>query len=49
MVGTRPDEIRKTYRHFIKEAIDRLDREQEQAWLGEGLDKDGNPRMATIQ
>jgi integrase len=49
MVGTSPDEIRGTYRHFIKEATERLDREQETAWLAMGLDKDGNPRTATIQ
>ena len=34
MVGSSPNEIRKAYRHFIKEAIDRLDRVQEQTWLG---------------
>jgi integrase len=49
MVGTSPNEIRKTYRHYIKEAVDRLDREQERSWLAEGLDKDGNPQAATIQ
>ncbi len=49
MVGTSPNEIRKTYRHYIKEAVDRLDRVQEQAWIAQGLDKDGNPRTATIQ
>jgi integrase len=43
LVGTSPTEIRKTYRHYIKEAIDRLDREQEQAWLAQGLDREGNP------
>ena len=49
MVGTSPNEIRKTYRHFIKEAVDRLDRVQEAAWIAQGMDKDGNPRTATIQ
>jgi integrase len=44
MVGTSPNEIRKTYRHYIKEATDRLDDVQEQAWLKQGLDKDGNPQ-----
>ena len=43
MVGTSPNEIRKTYRHWIKEATDRLDRVQEQAWLSQGLDRHGNP------
>jgi hypothetical protein len=46
MVGTSPTEIRKTYRHYIKEATDRLDSVQEQAWLAMGLDKDGNPIAA---
>jgi site-specific recombinase XerD len=46
MVGTSPNEIRKTYRHFIKEAVERLDRVQEQAWIAQGLDKDGNPIAA---
>ncbi len=44
MVGTSPDEIRKTYRHWIKEATDRLNRVQEQAWLAQGPDHDGNPQ-----
>ena len=44
MVGTSPNEIRKTYRHFIKEAVDRLDAVQQQAWLKQGLDADGNPQ-----
>jgi integrase len=47
MVGTSPNEIRKTYRHYIKEAVDRLDREQERSWLAEGLDKDGNAKPVT--
>jgi len=42
MVGTSPNEIRKTYRHWIKEATDRLDRVQEQVWIAQGLDKHGN-------
>jgi site-specific recombinase XerD len=46
MVGTSPNEIRKTYRHWIKEATDRLDRVQEQVWIAQGLDKDGNPISA---
>jgi integrase len=49
MVGTSPNEIRKTYRHWIKEATDRLDDVQQQAWLKQGLDKDGNPKKAAIQ
>jgi len=44
MVGTSPKEIRKTYRHWIKEAEDRLDEVQRQAWLAEGLDKNGNTK-----
>ena len=42
MVGTSPDEIRKTYRHWIKEAEDRLDEVQRKAWLKMGLDENGN-------
>lgn len=44
MVGTSPKEIRETYRHWIKEAEDRLDEVQRQAWLAQGLDKNGNPK-----
>ncbi len=44
MVGTSPNEIRKTYRNFIKEATDGLNRVQEQAWIAQGLDKDGTPQ-----
>jgi len=43
------NEIRKTYRHYIKEAVDRLDREQERSWLAEGLDKHSSPKIATVQ
>jgi integrase len=46
MVGTSPNEIRKTYRHWIKEATDRLDDVQEKLWLSMGLDKHGNPVAA---
>jgi integrase len=49
MVGTSPNEIRKTYRHWIKEAVDRLDRVQEQAWMAQGLDRDGNPKKDVVQ
>jgi len=42
IVGTSPKEIRKTYRHWIKEAEDQLDGVQRQAWLAQGLDEDGN-------
>ena len=49
MVGTSPNEIRKTYRHFVKEATDRLDEVQRQAWVKQGLDEQGNPRKAVIQ
>lgn len=33
MVGTSPKEIRKTYRHWIKEAEKRLDAVRREAWL----------------
>jgi len=49
MVGTSPNEIRKTYRHWIKEATDRLDRIQEQVWIAQGLDKDGNQKQHAVQ
>jgi integrase len=42
MVGTSSNEIRKTYRHWIKEAEDRLDKVQREAWLKMGLDENGN-------
>lgn len=42
MVGTSSKEIRKTYRHWIKEAEDRLDEVQREAWLKMGLDENGN-------
>jgi hypothetical protein len=42
MVGSSPNEIRKTYRHWIKEAEDRLDKVQREAWLKMGLDENGN-------
>ncbi len=41
MVGTSSKEIRKTYRHWIKEAEDRLDAVQREAWLNMGLDENG--------
>jgi hypothetical protein len=49
MVGTSPKEIRETYRHWIKEAEDRLDEVQRQAWLAQGLDKNGNPKADQVQ
>jgi integrase len=42
MVGSSPNEIRRTYRHWIKEAEDRLDEVQREAWLKMGLDENGN-------
>ena len=42
MVGSSPNEIRRTYRHWIKEAEDRLDEVQRAAWLAMGLDENGN-------
>jgi integrase len=42
MVGTSPNEIRKTYRHWIKEAEDRLDEVQREAWGKMGLDENGD-------
>lgn len=47
-VGTSPDEIRKTYRHKIKEAEDRLDEVQRQEWLYQGLDENGNQKADQI-
>ena len=44
MVGTSEMEIRKTYEHWIKEAEDRLDEVQRQAWLAQGLDEKGNAK-----
>jgi len=49
MVGTSPEEIRKTYRHWIKEAEDRLDEVQKQAWLAQGLDENGNQKKQKLQ
>jgi site-specific recombinase XerD len=48
MIGSSPLEIRKTYRHWIKEATDRLDEVQQQAWIKQGLDADGNPKTAAV-
>lgn len=48
IVGTSPKEIRKTYRHWIKEAEDRLDEVQRQAWLAQGLDRNGNAKEDQI-
>lgn len=48
MVGTSPKEIRKTYRHWIKEAEDRLDEVQRQAWLAQGLDENGNQKADQV-
>ena len=48
MVGTSPKEIRKTYRHWIKEAEDRLDEVQRQAWLAQGLEENGNPKTDQV-
>jgi integrase len=42
MVGSSPNEIRKTYRHWIKEAEDRLDEVQREAWLKMGPDENGD-------
>lgn len=42
MVGTSAKEIRKTYRHWIKEAEDRMDEVQREAWLKMGFDEKGN-------
>ncbi len=49
MVGTSPNEIRKTYEHWIPAAMQRLDDVQRQAWLASGLDEDGNPRKEVVQ
>jgi hypothetical protein len=42
MVGTSSNEIRKTYRRWIKESEDRLDDVQREACLKMGLDENGN-------
>ena len=42
MVGTSAKEICRTYRHWIKEAEDRLDEVQRDAWLKMGQDENGN-------
>ena len=49
MVGTSSKEIRKTYRHWIKEAEDRLDDVQREAWLKMGLDENGNSKKEQLQ
>ena len=49
MVGTSSKEIRETYRHWIKEAEDRLDEVQREAWLKMGLDENGNARKQPAQ
>jgi hypothetical protein len=43
MVGTSPNEIRKTYRHFVKEATDRLDDVQVQSWIQTGSGRRWEP------
>jgi integrase len=48
-VGTSEKEIRKTYEHWIKEAEDRLDEVQKQAWLAQGLDENGNQKERLFQ
>jgi hypothetical protein len=42
MVGTSPQEIRKTYRHYIKKGEERLDDVQATVWKQQGLDANGN-------
>ncbi|MGD0471484.1 MAG: hypothetical protein ABSA54_24175 [Terriglobales bacterium] len=44
MVGTSPQEIRKTYEHWIKETEDRLDTLQAEVWVAQGLDENGNKK-----
>ena len=48
-VGTSEKEIRKTYEHWIKEAEDRLDEVQRQAWLAHGLDENGNQKKQRLR
>jgi integrase len=48
-VGTSEKEIRKTYEHWIKEAEDRLDEVQRQAWLAQGLDENGDQKKQQFQ
>jgi integrase len=44
MVGTSPQEIRKTYQHWIREAEDRQDALQAEVWKKQGLDSNGNEK-----
>lgn len=48
-VGTSEKEIRQTYEHWIKEAEDRLDEVQRQAWIKQGLEENGNEKRQRIQ
>jgi hypothetical protein len=48
-VGTSPNEICRTYEHWISEAMHRLDNVQKQAWMAPGLDEEGNPRKEVVQ
>ena len=49
MVGTSPQEIRRTYEHWIREAEDRLDALQSEVWLKQGLDENGNEVKGAVQ
>jgi integrase len=49
MVGTSPAEIRQTYLHWVREAEDRQDTLQSQAWMQMGLDANGNPKRTSVQ
>ncbi len=48
-MGTSEKEIRKTYEHWIKEAEERLDEVQRQAWLAQGLDEKGTEKRHQLQ
>jgi integrase len=48
-VGTSEKEIRETYEHWIREAEDRLDEVQRQAWIKQGLDENGNQKSQRVQ
>ena len=46
MAGNSPDEIRKTYKHWIPKMHEQLKQEAAMAWVKMGLDAKGNPISA---
>jgi integrase len=49
MVGTSEAVIRKTYKHDVKDGMDRLDALQSQVWMQQGLDASGNQIIQSVQ